>query len=618
MPPLPAHAVRFGPFQLDLRAAELHHNGSRTKLPDQPFQILTALLEHPGEVVTREELRQRLWGSDTFVDFEQGLNTAVKRLRELLGDSAEKPRFIETVPRHGYRLMVPVEGSDPTSSAVADASARRRKIWLTVSASLLVAVALGVIWRQRVLERFRPVKIESLAVLPLENLSGNPDEEYFADGMTEALITELGKVSALRVISRQSVMQYKGANKPVPQIARELHVDAVVEGSVLRLGDNVRITAQLVQASPERHLWSDSYERNFRDVIPLQREVTQAIVREIRVALTPQEQQSLANVRPVSPEAYEAYLKGRYHYDKWSTEDTQKARDWFRRAIDKDPHFAPGYARLAWTYTHTPGEWGGSVRESYETARRLTQEALVIDGTLAEAHMVLADIMREYDWDWAGAEEEYRRAISLNPGDARAHAQYSELLSCLARHEEAIKEAKLALQLDPVSPFTNGQVGYVLYWARRYDEAIEQLQKTLDLDPNYSRAYFALGRAYLEKGMPRKALEALKKGEGLVSARSGPSDFLGYAYGTLGERSEALKIADQLKILRDQGNPDATWGLARVYTGLGDKDRALEFLQNAYDEHYPSLEVIKVDPQFDRLHSDPRFQDLVRRMNFPQ
>ena len=308
MRPLSGHIVHFGPFHVDLHAAQLRHNDSRTKLPEQPFQVLVALLERPGDVITREELRQRLWGSDTFVDFEQGLNTAVKRLREALGDSAEKPQYIETVPRHGYRLMVPVERPDPTPS-LADASARRRKIWLAALAVLVVAVAAGLVWRQWLRDSFRPVKIESLAILPLVNLSGNPDEEYFADGMTEQLITELGKVSALRVISRQSVMRYKGTNKPVSQIARELHVDAVVEGSAMRAGDKVRITAQLVLANPERHLWSESYERNLRDVMTLQREVAQAIVHEIKLTLTPQGQQSLVNPRPVSPEAYEAFSR---------------------------------------------------------------------------------------------------------------------------------------------------------------------------------------------------------------------------------------------------------------------------------------------------------------------
>ncbi len=282
MQSLPAHTVRFGPFQLDLRAAELHHNGSRTKLPEQPFQVLTALLEHPAEVVTREELRQRLWGSDTFVDFEQGLNTAVKRLREVLGDSAEKPQYIETVPRHGYRLMVPVEGMEAAVSPISQAPASRRKIWLAALALAVVAIAVGIVWRQPLLELLRPVKIESLAVLPLENLSGNPEEDHFADDMTGALIAELGKVRELRVASLQSVMSFKGTNQPVRQIAAELDVDAVLEGSVVGTGDKVRITVQLVQAHPERYLWSESYERDLRDVVALRKEVAHAIAGKIR------------------------------------------------------------------------------------------------------------------------------------------------------------------------------------------------------------------------------------------------------------------------------------------------------------------------------------------------
>ena len=313
---LPAQVVRFGPFQLDVRAAELRLNGDKTKLPEQPFQILTALLEKPGEVVTREELRQRLWGADTFVDFEHGLNTAVKRLREALGDSAENPRFIETLPRHGYRLIVAVEKPEPIAAA-AEIRARPWRLWLAVVIAVAaVAIASALIWRQRRPERLRAVRIESLAVLPLENLSGNPDEEYFADGMAQALITELGKVQALRVISWQSVKQFKGTNKPVPQIARELRVDAVVEGSALRAGDKVRITTQLVQANPERHLWSESYERDLRDILSLQGDVARAIASEINVKVTPQEHARLASPRPVNPEAYQAYLRGDYYLEK--------------------------------------------------------------------------------------------------------------------------------------------------------------------------------------------------------------------------------------------------------------------------------------------------------------
>jgi TolB-like protein/DNA-binding winged helix-turn-helix (wHTH) protein/tetratricopeptide (TPR) repeat protein len=614
--------IRFHDFLLDLTARELHKDGQRVALPPKAFEILRALVERPGQVVTREELRTRLWAADTFVEFDDSLNHAVRKLRQALGDSSDAPQFIETLPRHGYRLIVPV---DTGRTPELEPTPRRRTAagpailgaaLLTVVAALLLAFNVRE-WRSRWFGVASELPIRSLAVLPLSNLSGDPQQDYFAVGMTDALITDLGKVSALRVISRQSVMQYKGTNKPVPQIARELHVDAVVEGSALRVGDKVRITTQLVQADPERHLWSASYERDLSDVITLQREMAQAIVREIRVALTPQEKQSLADARPVLPEAHEAYLKGRYHFDRFSVEDIKKAREWFQRAIEKDPYYAPAYADLARTYTLSPA-WDRSVQESYETARGLTGSAIAIDGTLAAAHVVLAEIKREYDWDWAGAEEESKRAISMNPSDADAHAQYAALLSYMARHDEALREAKFALQLNPVALYTNGQLGYTFYWARRYDEAIDQFRKTLDLDRTYHRAHVGLGRAYLEKGMLREGIETLKEGEGLLSLHQrGSNGFLGYAYGVLGEKSEALKIANQVRILRDRGDPDATWGLARMYAGLGDKDRAVEFVRKAYEEHYPSMEVIKVDPQFDRLRSDPRFQDVLRRMNFP-
>ncbi|MBZ5616872.1 MAG: winged helix-turn-helix domain-containing protein, partial [Acidobacteriia bacterium] len=401
---LPAQTVRFGPFELDLRAAELRHNGTKTRLPEQPFQVLVALLEHQAEVVTREELRQCLWGSDTFVDFEQGLNTAVKRLREALGDSAEKPQYIETVPRHGYRLMVPVERLDSAAPAIVDASARRRRIWLTASALLLVAVALGVIWRQQILERFRPVKIESLAVLPLVNLSGNPDEEYFADGMTEALITELGKVNPLRVISRQSVMQYKGTNKTVPQIARELHVDGVVEGSAMRVGDKVRITTQLIQANPERHLWSESYQRDLRDILALQSEVARAITNEVKIKLTPQEQTRLASARPVNPDAYQAVLRAK------SEKDSQKAFAYLQQAIAFDPTYAPAYVELAFYYVDETYR-ARPVKEAVPLARAALDKALDLDPTLAEAHAMLGYIKFWFDWDWSGAEADLKRTV---------------------------------------------------------------------------------------------------------------------------------------------------------------------------------------------------------------
>ncbi|MGB9073486.1 MAG: winged helix-turn-helix domain-containing protein [Terriglobales bacterium] len=527
MQSLPAHTVRFGPFQLDLRAAELHHNGSRTKLAEQPFQVLVALLEHPAEVVTREELRQRLWGSDTFVDFEQGLNTAVKRLREVLGDSAEKPQYIETVPRHGYRLMVAVEGPEAAGSPISQAPARGRKIWLTTLALVVVAVASGVVWRQQLLDLFRPVKIESLAVLPLGNLSGHPEEEYFADGMTEALITELGKVRALRVISWQSVKQYKNTTNPVPQIARELHVDAVVEGSALRAGDKVRITAQLVQANPERHLWSESYERNASDVITLQRDVVQAITREIRVSLTQLEQVRLSHAAPVSPEAYEAYLKGYFFLRKLSPEGVRRSFDFFQQAISKDPNYAPAYVGLAQAYMIAGDRNVLPANEAYAQTSPLVMKALALDDTLSEAHSGLA-FLREINWDWAGAEQEYLRAIDLDPGNARVHNWYGIFLENMGRIDAGLAEHQRARQLDPTARGINAALAVNMAAAGRYDEALEQAKASVEMDENSAPAHFALGLAYTRKRMGEEAISELKRAVALSEGYSGYEGWLAY------------------------------------------------------------------------------------------
>ncbi len=610
--PLPAQTVRFGPFQLDLRAAELRHNGTKAKLPEQPFQILCELVEHPGEVVTREELRQRLWRSDTFVDFEHGLNTAVKRLREALGDSAENPRYIETLPRHGYRLMVAVEKPEP---AILEVSHRWRNIWLAISAVLVAAIAAGVVWQQRLLDRLHPVKIESLAVLPLENLSGNPEEEYFADGMTEALITELGKVHALRVISRQSVMHYKGTNKTVPQIARELQVDAVVEGSALRVNDKVRITTQLVRADPERHLWSESYERNFSDVIALQHEVTQAITREIRVRLTPLQEVSTGPAHPVNRDAYDAYLKGLFYWSQRTPESLRKSAEYFQQAIAKDPGYAPAYASLADFYGVSSQYGVMTSKESLPKAKAAALKALELDGSLAEAHTALADALVE-DYDWNAAETEYRRALELNPSSARTHYSYGiGFLSPLGRHAEAISEMQRAQELDPLSLIINANLGTTFVLARRYDDAIQQCLRTLEMDPHFVPARGALALAYQGKGLFQENLAEVQKA---VADSYAPQTVaaLARAYALLGNTTEALKIMADLNQLamRTYVSP---YDVATVDAALGEKDRALAELERAYGEHSERLIWLRVDWRFDGLHSDPRFQDLLRRMNFP-
>jgi len=608
--PQTPQTVRFGPFQLDLRASELHQNGKKIKLPEQPFQIITALLEHPGEVVTREELRQRLWRSDTFVDFEHSLNAAIKRLREVLGDSAAKPRYIETLPHHGYRLMVAVEQPE----AIPGSPNRRRKVWLTVSVVVVVAVVAGLLWRQRLLERFRPVKIESLAVLPLENLSGNPNEEYFADGMTEQLITELGKVRALRVISRQSVMQYKGTNKPVPQIARELHVDAVVEGSAMRAGDKVRITAQLIQANPERHLWSESYERDLRDALTLQGNVARAIASEINVNVTPQEHARLASPRPVNPEAYQAYLRGDYLLEKRTGNDIRRARDSFQQAIEIDPSYAMGYAGLA--------ESNSFVDDSRTEA--LARKALELDDTLAVPRLLLAQIRLQRYWDWIGAEKEFKRALELEPGNAKVHYRYGFFyLFPEGRLDEGIAEMKRALELAPLSLIINANLGIMLRVRDEgrggsFDDAIEQCRKTLELDSKFAGGQMCLGQAYQLKGMYEEAATQLSR-----CAARGLDECLrklAVVYLVSGRRTEALKLLGEMRELYKKQGTEA-YNLWMIYAALGDRDQAFTWLEKAYEQREFSLLYVRyciADQACKNLSSDPRFQDVVRRMNFPK
>jgi TolB-like protein/DNA-binding winged helix-turn-helix (wHTH) protein/tetratricopeptide (TPR) repeat protein len=613
----PAQVIRFGPFQLDLRAAELQHNGTKIKLPEQPFQILAELVEHPGEVVTREELRQRLWRSDTFVDFEHGLNTAVKRLREALGDSAEKPRYIETLPRHGYRLMVPVEKAEPAASVTSKASVRRRSLRLAVSVLIIAAVAGGVVWQSRLRERLRPVKIESLAVLPLENLSGNPEEEYFADGMTEALLIELSKIGLLKVISRTSVMQYKGAKKSVREIARELGVAGVVEGSVLRSGNRVRITAQLIDAREDRYLWADSYDRDLRDVLALHSEVARTIADRVRVVITPEERQRLTEARRVNPEAYQAYLKGRHYWSLRSLENLRKGMDQFQQAIALDPGYAPAYAGLADSYiilssfARMPGDEGA------RQARAAAQQALALDQNLAEAHTSLADILAFSEWDWVGAEKEFRRALELNPSYATGHQWYAEMLMAVGRSQESLAEVRKARELDPLSPAVNAIVGWMLYVDRQYDAAIQQEQKVLEMYPDFPLGHFMLGQACWGGGRTTEAIVAFQKAYQLEEDAPLYLAYLAHAYAQSGRRADAFRLRQELR-RREKVGYVSPQVLATFALGFQEKERALTFLEKLYEKRGGFADEQLRKPLYDPIRADPRFQDLLRRMNIPQ
>jgi len=564
--------VRFGVYEVDLRAGELRKQGLRIRLPDQPFQVLAILLEHPGEVITREELQKRLWPDGTFVDFEQGLNAAVKRLREALGDSAESPHFIETLPRRGYRFC----GSLATS----------------------------------------PSHIESIVVLPLENLSRNPEQDYFAEGLTEALITSLAKIGALRVTSRTSAMRYKKSDKSLPQIARELNVDAVVEGTVQRSGERVRISAQLLHAPTDTHLWAESYDRDMRDVLALQAELAQAIAREVQIKLTPQEQAHFAHLRPVDPEAYEAYLKGRYYWNMRSGEGFAKAVQYFQQAIAKDPRYAVAYAGLADSFSVLGALCLISPDDGCGKAKGLALQALEMDPGLAEAHASLAWATMWYDYDFVVAEKEFDRSIELNPRYATARAWFGIALAVMGRFEEAYTELKRAIRLDPHSSAIHFASGFGSWFARRYDQSIEQQKRAIELDPGVAQAHSGLGYAYLCKSMHDPAIAAFQRAVDLSPGATFYLACLGEAYAAAGCRDEAQQILEQLSELSKQRYV-TPYLVGRIYAALGKKDEALSWLEIGYRERAAWIACLKTDPRLDDLRPDPRFKDLLCRMNFP-
>jgi TolB-like protein/DNA-binding winged helix-turn-helix (wHTH) protein len=481
------HALRFGLFELDPRAGELRKKGMKIRLQGQPVEILVMLLQCPGEIVTREELQKKLWPADTFVDFEQGLNNAMNRLRVALDDDAESPHFIETVPRRGYRFIGTVNGSGQAPAAQTKKTSRLGPVLrlsgfgaLGVTAVAAALVGLNVNgWRSRIFATPPKPNIQAIAVLPLTNLSGDPEQEYFADGMTESLITELGKISNPRVISRQSVMQFKSSKKSLQEIAGELKVDAVLEGAVERSGDRMRVTIHLSQAVPERQLWAQEYNRSIRDALSLQSEIARAVTDEIQVKLTPEERTRLAIGRSVNPEAQDNYLHGLYLAPPLKSEsDTQKAITYFKRAIEKDPSFAPAHAELAMAYfwLGNPEQGGPSARETMPQARAAVTKALQFDPSLARAHLALGLILLGSEWNWSGAENQYRIALKLNPNCGDCHFEYGILLSGLGRNDEAIAQINQAIELDPLSSSYRNWLTAIAFFSGQYDFALSWLR----------------------------------------------------------------------------------------------------------------------------------------------
>ena len=655
-PAAAARILRFGVFEVDLKVGELRKHGLRLKLSEQPFQVLAVLLEKPGEIITRDELRNRLWPGDTFVDFDHGLNNAVMRLREVLGDSSENPRFVETIPRRGYRFISRVEESffpavrqgEPeknnglTSNALPASSlstnypsvlesssvtqqtrkkAPVHRVAIVALAALVVTIVLGA-----VAIRFRgpvaaststQVRNKSLVVMPLENLSGDRDQEYFADGMTDDLIANLAKIRSLRVISRSTAMAYKGTHKTLSQIASELNVDAVVEGTVLRVGNRVRITAELVQVSTDRHLWADTYESQMEDVLALQNRVSSAIVNEIRINLSPEDQERLARNPAIAPEAYENYLKGRYYWNKRSDENLIKAIGYFEQATREDPQYALAYAGLSDCYAIISAEIFGTMpaAEAAPKARAAALRALAIDPTLAEAETSLATVKFNYDWDWSGAAEGFGKSLQHNPSYATAYQRYSLYLMAMGRSEESFEQINKARELDPLSIPINFSLGWRLYMARQYPRAIQQLRNTSEMDPSYELPHLVLGLSYAQKGDYGLAIPELRKAADLSHGTPLMISALANVYARSGNKPEAEKLLAEL-ILQSKRQYVSPYYFAVVYVGLGEREKAMDWLEKAFADRSNGLVFLKVEPELDDLRSNPRFVSLREKLNF--
>jgi len=607
-------------------------------------------LERPGEIVTREELRDRLWPGDTFVDFDHGLNNAVMRVREVLLDSSEHPRYVETVPRRGYRFVAPVEetsvpppvpatieleggSTSPASSAsnpvLAHTISEHPGVprWFTsrlagaiaiVVVGLAALLALTIHARNVATNRVNATRSTSLVVLPLENLSGDKDQDYFADGMTDELIANLAKIRSLHVISRSTAMTYKGTRKPLSEIARELNVDAVVEGTVMRVGSRVRITAELVQVSTDHHLWADTYESQMGDVLALQNRVSAAIVNEIRINLTPEERERLAKTPAVAPEAYENYLKGLYYWNKRSDENLTRAIGYFERATQLDPNYALAYAGLSDCYAIISAEIFGTMpaSEAAPKARAAAVRALELDPTLAEAQTSLATEKFNYEWDWSGAAQGFERAIGLNPSYATAYQRYSLYLIAMGRAQDSFAQIQKARELDPLSLSINFSLGWRLYMARQYDAAITQLKDTLEMDPSYELPHLVAGQAYEQKGNYALAIPELRKAVELSRGTPLMVSALAHAYARSGNRTEAEKLLAQLQA-KSMNQYVSPYYFAIVCVGLGRTEEALDWLEKAFGDRSNGLVFLKVEPELDDLRSNSRFIALQQKLEFP-
>jgi len=617
-----SEVLQFGLFELDMHQAELRKRGVRIKLQEQPLKVLCLLLQNRGEIVTREHLRTRIWPANTFVEFDHGLYSAMARLREALGDSSENPRFIETVARKGYRFIAPVTSPGTIAASASEPTVTRRPLRSRrlvasllaglLAGTLLLGVALGFNlansrdWLRR---RSNP-HVRSLAVLPLQNLSGDPTQEYFADGMTDELITELAELGSVRVISRTSVMQYKGAQKPLRQIANELGVDAILEGSVLRSGQHVRVTAQLIDATTDQHIWARTYDRELGDVLLLQNDMAGSIAKEIRAEMNGNARPPAPQAARVDPEEQDLYFRGRYHLGKGSEDEINKGIEYFRQGIEHSPQDARNYAALADSYLAL-SDYYLSPAATLELGKQAAMKALQLDDNLGETHVSLGAIRFLYDWDWSQADKEFTQAVKLNPNSSDAHLWRGVFFAQMGRSDEGISEIKVAESLDPLSLAVHVNAGWVYYLARQNEQAVQEWRKILDIDPHFKVTHASIWIAYVKQA---------EMGIVLSPPSSSDADALQLAAITgrqavSGNRAEAERLLSRLDSISKR-HYVCPYEMATAHAILGNKDKALDWLSRGLKERSACMPDLKVDPRLDSLRSDARFQEFLMQVGF--
>jgi TolB-like protein/DNA-binding winged helix-turn-helix (wHTH) protein len=623
----PSQRVRFSAFEVDLKAGELRKNGVKIKLQQQPLQVLTILLRHPGEIVTREELRKELWPKDTFVDFDHSLNAAVKRLRDALGESADSPTFIETLARRGYRFNTPLLAPVPPAESEAGAalpaaessSAANKRIIAGATLALAVLAASGLAWtRYHAGDPSGTPHIASIAVLPLENLSRDPEQEYFSDGMTSAIIANISDIRRVRVISRTSTERYKGTKKSLPEIAKELNVDAVIEGSVMRAGNRVRIDVELIDGVSDRHLWSESYQRELGDVLKLHSELALDIAERIQAQLAAEQAVKPRMARTVNQAAYDDYLRGYRHWTAAGRHPQMLlAKQYFLKSTQEDPNFAPAFAGLGDTYLVLGMMRRMPPQEAGRNARENLRKALEIDPSLAQARASLGDLNWQYEWNWKNAEKEYRQALDSNQNILEAHESFAWFLSWSGRAEEASAEIALMRRLDPAFPLRCDDESGLHYHQRDYRSLMKSARQGVELDPAAWSSHYYLAVANYALGNKLEAILEFQKASELSEHDQDALAGLAFTYSSIGNRAGAMKILNRLEGDSEKGYV-SPYMLGVVWAGLGDKAKAFEFLEKSYAEKSTDLAYfIKADLRLDGLRSDPRFQHLLARVAPP-